>query len=114
MKVRETIIQEGLLKLAIEGDLDASSALTMDEVIKSAYEKTYYQVLIDCRFLEYISSAGLGVFISNYDDFQEKEGVFVFFAMKEAVYNVFELLGLHNIFDIVKNETEAVKKVLLS
>ncbi len=100
-------IDDGLLKLSINGDLDASSALVMDSVIKQAYQEEHFRILVDCKSLNYISSAGLGVFISYHEDFLKEEGKFVFFEMSDKVYNVFELLGLHDLFKIVKSEHEA-------
>lgn len=99
--------QDGLLKLSIHGDLDANSAIKMDNVIKKAFNNQQYKILIDCKALQYISSAGLGVFISYLEDFTDKQGAFIFFDMTEQVYNVFELLGLHNIFRIVPDENQA-------
>jgi len=99
--------QEKVLRLAIAGDLDASSAIDMDEAIKKAFDKERYRIVVDCKKLDYISSAGLGVFISYIDDFKKNQGAFVFCNMKEQVYSIFELLGLHNIFSIVSNENDA-------
>lgn len=99
--------QEGLLKLEIDGDLDAGSAIAVDRVIKDAFDQSRYQILIDCKQLNYISSAGLGVFISHLEDFSTNQGSFVFYDMNERVYSSFELLGLHNIFKIARNEHEA-------
>ncbi len=106
MEIRQRY-EEGLLTLSIEGDLDAASSIAMDNVIKEAYTDEQYKILVNCKLLNYISSAGLGVFISYLEDFKAQRGSFVFFDMKEDVYDVFELLGLHNIFRIVESETEA-------
>ncbi len=108
MKI-DQVFEEGVLKLSIKGDLDASSAITMDDVIKKAYTDNQYKILVNCSLLDYISSAGLGVFISYLEDFERKDGFFVFCGMNENVYSVFELLGLHNIFNIVNSEKEAQK-----
>ena len=99
--------QEDILRLAIAGDLDASSAIDMDKAIKKAFDNERYRIVVDCKQLDYISSAGLGVFISYIEDFQKNQGAFVFCNMKTDVYSIFELLGLHNIFSIVKDENDA-------
>ena len=64
-------------------------------------------VHIDCSDLTYISSAGLGVFISYLDDIQQLKGQFVFSDMRESVRDVFELLGLTTLVPIVNTHTEA-------
>ena len=98
---------ENALKISISGDLDAGSSLHMDEVMSEAFERQQYNLLIDCASLDYISSAGMGVFISRKSDFDKKHGKFVFCNMNENVYSAFELLGLHHIFPIVESESEA-------
>ena len=62
---------------------------------------------INCKDLKYISSAGLGVFVSYLEDFKAKNGKFVFHNMSESVFNVFQILGLDKIMSIVKDEQEA-------
>ena len=86
----------------------------MDYVIKKASTSKNYKILVDCKQLQYISSAGLGVFISDMEEFEQNKGSFVFFDMSEQVYAVFELLGLHQIFRIVENELEAIKHLISS
>ncbi len=112
MKIDKSNINDKLLRIAIDGDLDASSAIQVDNIIQAAFKESRYHILVDCALLDYISSAGLGVFISHLDDFQRNGGSFVFFNMKPTVYNVFELLGLHDIFLIVNNESAALDLLL--
>jgi len=107
MKIVQTFDANGTSNIAITGELDASSAIEMDNVIKKAFDSEIYNILIDCKCLNYISSAGLGVFVSYQQDLADQNGQFVFHSMSDKVYNVFELLGLHSIFSIVPNENEA-------
>ena len=109
MEIYQSKMSDGILILSIAGDLDAGSSIEMDRVISEALKNKHYRIFIDCKMLNYISSAGLGVFISHKENVEEKDGSFVFYHMKEKVYNVFELLGLHNIFSIVSNEHDARK-----
>lgn len=96
------------LTLRLQGELDASSAVGLDDVL-SAEEVTHFRrVLIDCTHLDYISSAGLGVFISNLQRFQDAGTSLVFFGMQEKVYNVFEILGLDALMTIVPTQAEAL------
>ena len=83
------------------GDLDANSSMEMDEKIRKAITNAHHNLHIDCSELTYISSAGLGVFISFMEELKELNGKFVFSDMPTSVLKVFELLGLHQIMDIV-------------
>ena len=64
--------------------------------------------MVDCRNLNYISSAGLGVFISHLQRFEDAQIKLIFFNMQEKVRNVFEILGLDLLMTIVTNYEEAI------
>lgn len=98
-----------VLEIRISGELDINMSIDLDEIIKEAYEKGAYKVSIDCSELEYISSAGLGVFVSYLDDFMKMNGQFVFYNMSEKVYHVFQILGLHNIMTIVEDKNNVLE-----
>jgi hypothetical protein len=53
----------------------------------------YRKILVDCNGLEYISSAGLGVFMSYIEEMKDKNIPLVLFGMKEKVANTFSILG---------------------
>ena len=103
MKIEKT--QNGdFLQLTISGDLDASSSIKMDEVLCEAYTNPQYTVHIDCTQLNYISSAGVGVFISHLENFERQQGSIILCNTQPHVYNVFEMLGLLNLMKIYKHE----------
>jgi anti-sigma B factor antagonist len=95
------------LTLVLDGELDASSSVLLDTELNQPSILDYQKVLIDCRRLNYISSAGLGVFISHLQRFQDANVKLVFFNMQEKVHNVFEILGLDSLLTIVPSEEEA-------
>ncbi len=98
-----------ILHLHIQGELDANSSIELDEVIKKAIAKRTIKIMVDCRELRYISSAGMGVFLSHLDDVKNLGGRFVFYNMSVGVFSIFEILGLHNMIDIVNEQVEAQK-----
>ncbi len=110
MKIEESIDNK-LLKIKIIGDLDASSAIQLDDSMGNALSAGHTKVIIDCEELDYISSAGIGVFISYLEEFKDKNGQFVFFSMHEKVYNTFQILGLANIMSFIDTEKEAKELV---
>ncbi len=104
-------INDEVLKIAVIGELDANSAVHLDHVIQKALSDRFYKIIIDCQELDYISSAGLGVFISYIEEMRERNGRFVFINMKEKVFNVFRILGLEKVISIVP-DYETAKKAL--
>lgn len=95
------------LTLSLDGELDASSSVLLDSELTKPETLRFQKVLIDCKRLNYISSAGLGVFISHLQQFQDAGVKLVFFNMQEKVHNVFEILGLDALMTIVPSEAEA-------
>ena len=104
-----TTIEEEYILIGVEGELDASSAIYLDQEIELSLEKNKNRVIVNCEKLEYISSAGLGVFISYLKEFQSREIVFVIYGMSEKVRNVFQILGLDNLVNIAKSKEEAIE-----
>ena len=101
------VFEDGILDIRISGEVDAHSSIELDAVIQDAVNKKLARITIDCHGLSYISSAGLGVFISHMEDMKVYGGRFVFYRMSTSVYNIFEILGLHTIMEVVEDKREA-------
>ena len=87
----------GAVVLALDGFLDAHTAPQFEA------EAGHLHLIADCRKLSYISSAGLGVFMSFIEEIREKGGDIKLSGIEPKVYQVFEVLGFHELFDIVDN-----------
>ncbi len=103
--------EEGIDILAIIGEIDASSSIELDLTIAKSVGEGFKKILIDCSALEYISSAGLGVFMSYIEEFKDKGIQMVLFGLKEKVANTFGILGLADLLQICNNKPEAKKLV---
>jgi anti-sigma B factor antagonist len=102
-----TVKENEYYLIAIEGDLDASSSIQLDQAIEEAVSKKETKIIVDCSQLEYISSAGLGVFMSYIQDFQANNISLVLCHLSEKVRNVFQILGLDELIKIVNTKEEA-------
>lgn len=51
--------------ISIIGEIDASSSIELDLTIAKSLGEGFKKIIVDCSALEYISSAGLGVFMSR-------------------------------------------------
>ncbi|MEM7107452.1 MAG: STAS domain-containing protein [Bacteroidota bacterium] len=101
-------IQEtGYDLLTVVGDVDASSSIELDNAIEEAIESGGKKFLIDCSNLEYISSAGLGVFMSYIEEFRKRNIIMIIYGLNEKVANVFEILGLDQLLTIKQTKDEA-------
>ncbi len=98
--------------LILNGEIDASNSVDLDQVIKEIIQSGAKNILVDCSGLEYISSAGLGVFMSYLEEFQEKNILFVIFGLQEKVFQVFNILGLDQLMTIKPNKKEALQEIV--
>ncbi|WP_420316789.1 STAS domain-containing protein [Ekhidna sp.] len=94
--------------IKVDGEIDAGSSIYLDDAIKSAMEQGEKKIIVDLSRLDYISSAGLGVFISHLDEFKLKEIKLTLFGINETVRQVFEILGLEKLLTIVENKEGAI------
>ncbi len=97
--------------IAIVGEIDASSSIELDLAIAKSVGEGYMKILVDCHSLEYISSAGLGVFMSYIEEFNDNKIKMVLFGMNDKVANTFEILGLNELLSIAKDRDEAKKMI---
>lgn len=109
MTITETLIDKRYVKISLEGELDAASSIQVDEVIQKWLQEGTTFFHIDCTSLTYISSAGLGVFMSYVEEINQNGGKMIFSDMSPKVFNVFELLGLNQVMTIVGTVQEAEK-----
>ena len=103
--------EDGADVIALIGEIDASSSIELDLAIAKSVGEGFTKILIDCSSLEYISSAGLGVFMSYIEEFKDKNITMILFGMNDKVANTFEILGLHELLTIAKNKSDAKKLV---
>jgi anti-sigma B factor antagonist len=103
-------LQEGGADIiAVIGEIDASSSIELDLAIAKSVGEGFKKILVDCHALEYISSAGLGVFMSYIEELREKNIQMVLYGLKEKVANTFDILGLADLLHIRENKNEALK-----
>jgi anti-anti-sigma factor len=94
--------------LSIEGFLDAHTFERLEEEINGLFAEGTYRLVVDISGVDYISSAGAGVFIGAITEAQENGGDIVLVNPTPNVLDVFDLLGLTQIFQICKTKEEAL------
>ncbi len=99
--------EEGKEVLRVKGEVDASSSIELDNAMKESLNSGNSKIMIDCAELEYISSAGLGVFMSYLEEIKQKGISLVIFGLQPKVAHVFEILGLHQLLEIRESRKEA-------
>jgi len=90
--------EDKIAYIRVIGDLDAHTFEKMESEINKLIKSSIFKLIVDMEKVEYISSAGAGVFIGAIGTSQENSGNIVFLRPSPCVREVFELLGLAQIF----------------
>ncbi len=83
--------------IRVDGVVDTITASELETVIEKLVIQNKYKILIDLGGVEYISSAGWGIFISRIQDIRDHEGDIKLVNMIPNVYEIYELLEFENI-----------------
>ena len=95
--------------LALNGFLDAHTAPDFEKGVQQELDAGNVRLIADCGQLTYISSAGLGVFMSFIEDIREAGGDLKICNLAPKVAQVFEILGFGSMFEIVPTVEEAAR-----
>ena len=98
--------EEGLQLIQVIGEVDASSSIHLDNTMREAIDKST-DIIVDLKELQYISSAGLGVFMSYLQELETNQQKFILFGLNEKVLEVFQILGLGQLLIIIDYLAEA-------
>ncbi|MCL4783906.1 MAG: STAS domain-containing protein [Bryobacterales bacterium] len=101
--------QIGLVKVfRLKGFLDAHTAPAFEAALHAKVAAGSYRLVVDGSELTYISSAGLGVFMSFIEEVREKGGDIRIGGLISKVRQVFDILGFNEIFQIFATADDAV------
>lgn len=100
--------KENPLILKLSGRLDALTASNFETSVKEHLKESDHCPVFDVENLEYISSAGLRVFlllINEYESVNKKIGII---SPNEMVTEVFEISGIKDYVNVFDSVSEAV------
>lgn len=101
-------IEGEVVILYLKGFLDAHTAPDLEKAIQELIDEKRYNILVNFTNLDYISSAGLGVFMGFVEEIREQEGDIRMSNMTPKVYKIFDLLGFPKLYRIFPEENEAL------
>ncbi len=98
--------QNKVSEVRIDGVIDTTTASELEKVIESLLKRQRYLIVLDLAGVDYISSAGWGIFISRIKDVRNNRGDIKLANMIPNVYEIYELLE----FDKVLRSYPTVNK----
>ena len=102
--------QGDLSVLSLDGYLDAHTAPHFERAIQEEIDAGRVRLIVDGEQLKYISSAGLGVFMSFIEEIRDKGGDIKICSLVPKVRQIFDILGFHAIYDMVDSRPAAVQR----
>ena len=109
IEIKTNEINSGVCLIILSGFLDAHTFSKFEDQLRNLMKDNKYNVVVQMKNLDYISSAGLGVFMSVIGEIRQKGGDIKLSNLNSKVYKVFDLLGFTKLFQIFPNEEEALK-----
>ena len=106
----QTSQQEGLSIISLEGFVDAHTAPQFESAMQAEIEGGRTRIIVDCARLNYISSAGLGVFMSFIEEVRELGGDIKICGLVPKVRHTFDILGFQDIFEMLEDLPSAVQR----
>jgi anti-sigma B factor antagonist len=97
----------GISEIRIDGEINTLTASKLEDVIDTLIKREQYKLIIDLAGVEYISSAGWGIFFSHINDVHNHDGDIKLTNMIPNVYEIYELLECDSVLKAYSNNDEA-------
>jgi len=96
--------------IKVGGYIDTTTSSELERALDSLLKQGRFYLIVDLGNVDYISSAGWGIFISEIKSIRENGGDLKLVRMVPDVYEIFELLEFHHILDVYDSIDEAINK----
>ena len=106
----QTSQQEALSIITLEGFVDAHTAPQFESAVQTEIEAGRTRIIVDCARLNYISSAGLGVFMSFIEEVRELGGDIKICGLVPKVRHTFDILGFQDIFEMLDDLSSSMQR----
>jgi anti-anti-sigma factor len=109
MKVSDHPLDKKITLLKVTGHIDSLTAPEFSKRFLSVLEEEKFRLVVDLSGVDYIGSAGWGVFISEIKRIRAHQGDILLAGMREEVFDVFILLEFDTFMSSYPNVEMAVQ-----
>ena len=102
---------DGVHVASIIGNLDTNTAQEAEDGLKSIVEGSGAKLIINLSETNYVSSAGLRVFLASAKKISAGGGKFIISSPNNVVKEVLDISGFSTILDIKDSESEALAEM---
>ena len=102
---------DGVAVLRPEGFINAHTVRQFEAALEALVREGKYTILLDCRLLNYISSAGLGAIMGLIETVRENGGDILLCSLQKNVFEIFDTLGFTQLYRVFATEGEALQSL---
>ena len=93
----------------LKGTIETTNASALEDAIDRIIDDECYRIVVDLADVNYISSAGWGIFISEIKRVRREAGDIKLVSMRTEVREVFDLLEFNSILKPYAAKAEAIR-----
>ncbi len=108
LTIKEEIKSPWIL-IHLGGKLDVVTSPQLDEILYKCFQDSRAGVALDFSNLNYLSSSGIRVLLTQHRKFAEQERKFVLTALPAHIKEIIRLAGFDKVFTIVEELNEIQK-----
>jgi anti-anti-sigma factor len=108
IKLQKISEVEGCLLLYLSGYIDTYNSNYFQKRVAKAIDTGFIRLIFQCGGLNYVSSTGIGSFTAFLKSVKPRGGDLVLLEIQPKVYEVFQLLGFSQFFNIKDNLDDSV------
>ena len=97
--------------ISLKGKLSVTTQADLEKEFQKCLQENTVKAVVNCAYLEYISSAGLRVLLASAKQFKKVHGTIALASLSANVKQVFEISGFTSIFPIHASCDEAVQSL---
>ena len=101
-------VDNGLV-IYLNGYIDTYNSSFFQKRISKVVDAGFVNLIFNCSALNYVSSTGIGSFTAFLKLIKPKGGDIVLLEIQPKVYEVFQLLGFSQFFNIKESSAEAIQ-----
>jgi anti-sigma B factor antagonist len=111
LKVDTRSPREGVAVIGLNGEVDVYTSPRLKQEMVDLLNRGQVHLIVDLNSVEYLDSTGLGVLIGGLKRARERDGDLRLICENMRILRIFEITGLTKIFEIDRNEEEALSKL---
>ncbi len=98
----------GYVIVYIKGRIDVTYANQLEESFEELIREGHYNLILNLKDVDYMSSSGFRVYISLLRQVKNHEGQLKLCCLKNEVKRVFDIIELSSLFDTYATEKDAI------